>query len=109
MRPDVTSRCTVSTLQDAFLDKHGVKLGFMSAFVKAATDALQVPETAGLLLMHLFSCTGLYVISWFCLCERIASSAQASNERRTSVTGFSLIGFLPCIKFAGSASCKRCH
>ena len=29
-------------LQDAFLDKHGVKLGFMSAFVKAAADALQV-------------------------------------------------------------------
>ena len=28
--------------QDAFLDKHGVKLGFMSAFVKAAADALQV-------------------------------------------------------------------
>jgi pyruvate/2-oxoglutarate dehydrogenase complex dihydrolipoamide acyltransferase (E2) component len=28
--------------QDAFLDKHGVKLGFMSAFVKASADALQV-------------------------------------------------------------------
>ena len=27
--------------QDLFLDTHGVKLGFMSAFVKAASDALQ--------------------------------------------------------------------
>ena len=34
----------VAWLQDAFLDKHGVKLGFMSAFVKAAADALQVPD-----------------------------------------------------------------
>ncbi len=32
----------VAMLQDAFLDKHGVKLGFMSAFVKASADALQV-------------------------------------------------------------------
>lgn len=28
-------------MQDLFLDTHGVKLGFMSAFVKAASDALQ--------------------------------------------------------------------
>lgn len=28
-------------LQDAFYEKHGVKLGFMSAFVKAAASALQ--------------------------------------------------------------------
>ena len=27
-------------VQDVFLDTHGVKLGFMSAFVKAAADAL---------------------------------------------------------------------
>ena len=27
--------------KDAFVDKHGVKLGFMSAFVQAATKALQ--------------------------------------------------------------------
>ncbi len=27
--------------QDAFLEKHGVKLGFMSAFVKAAAEALR--------------------------------------------------------------------
>ena len=27
-------------MQDVFLDTHGVKLGFMSAFVKAAADAL---------------------------------------------------------------------
>ena len=27
--------------QDAFLDKHNVKLGFMSAFVKAAVHALE--------------------------------------------------------------------
>lgn len=27
--------------QDAFLEKHGVKLGFMSVFVKAAADALE--------------------------------------------------------------------
>lgn len=30
-----------SKYKDNFLDKHGVKLGFMSAFVKAATAALQ--------------------------------------------------------------------
>lgn len=29
-------------LQDGFLEKHGVKLGFMSAFVKAASDALHL-------------------------------------------------------------------
>jgi pyruvate/2-oxoglutarate dehydrogenase complex dihydrolipoamide acyltransferase (E2) component len=28
-------------LQDIFFEKHGVKLGFMSAFVKAAASALQ--------------------------------------------------------------------
>ncbi len=28
-------------VQDAFYEKHGVKLGFMSAFVKAAASALQ--------------------------------------------------------------------
>ena len=39
---DVTQWCVVAWLQDAFLDKHGVKLGFMSAFVKASADALQV-------------------------------------------------------------------
>lgn len=27
--------------QDAFVDKHGVKLGFMSAFIKASSAALQ--------------------------------------------------------------------
>jgi 2-oxoglutarate dehydrogenase E2 component (dihydrolipoamide succinyltransferase) len=30
-----------SNFKDTFLEKHGVKLGFMSAFVKAATAALQ--------------------------------------------------------------------
>lgn len=36
--------------KDAFLEKHGVKLGFMSAFVKAAADALQqVPATNGVI------------------------------------------------------------
>jgi len=29
------------TYQEAFLEKHGVKLGFMSAFVKASTAALK--------------------------------------------------------------------
>ncbi len=29
-------------LQDGFLEKHGVKLGFMSAFVKASSDALHL-------------------------------------------------------------------
>jgi 2-oxoglutarate dehydrogenase E2 component (dihydrolipoamide succinyltransferase) len=28
-------------VQDVFFEKHGVKLGFMSAFVKAAASALQ--------------------------------------------------------------------
>lgn len=32
---------SVCARQDLFLDTHGVKLGFMSAFVKAAGDALQ--------------------------------------------------------------------
>ena len=29
-------------MQDAFLEKHSVKLGFMSAFVKASSDALRL-------------------------------------------------------------------
>jgi len=29
------------TFQDKFVEKHGVKLGFMSAFVKAACQALK--------------------------------------------------------------------
>ncbi len=29
-------------LQDGFLEKHGVKLGFMSAVVKASSDALHL-------------------------------------------------------------------
>ena len=37
-------------VQDLFLEKHGVKLGFMSAFVKAAADALQaVPAVNGVI------------------------------------------------------------
>ena len=36
--------------QDAFLEKHGVKLGFMSAFVKASTEALQdIPAVNGVI------------------------------------------------------------
>ena len=36
--------------QDAFLERHGVKLGFMSAFVKAAGAALQyVPAVNGVI------------------------------------------------------------
>jgi hypothetical protein len=39
-----------SLLQDAFYEKHGVKLGFMSAFVKAAASALQeVPAVNGVI------------------------------------------------------------
>jgi 2-oxoglutarate dehydrogenase E2 component (dihydrolipoamide succinyltransferase) len=34
--------------QDAFLEKHGVKLGFMSAFVKASSEALMaIPAVSG--------------------------------------------------------------
>ena len=33
-------------VQDAFLQKHGVKLGFMSAFVKASADALHMVPAA---------------------------------------------------------------
>jgi pyruvate/2-oxoglutarate dehydrogenase complex dihydrolipoamide acyltransferase (E2) component len=37
-------------MQDAFYEKHGVKLGFMSAFVKAAASALQeVPAVNGVI------------------------------------------------------------
>ncbi len=39
----VVFRCPgTPPVQELFLEKHGVKLGFMSAFVKAATDALQL-------------------------------------------------------------------
>jgi len=39
-----------SAYKDLFLEKHGVKLGFMSAFVKAAADALQaVPAVNGVI------------------------------------------------------------
>jgi pyruvate/2-oxoglutarate dehydrogenase complex dihydrolipoamide acyltransferase (E2) component len=42
---DMTSLMAMrSQYKDVFLEKHGVKLGFMSAFVKAASSALeQVP------------------------------------------------------------------
>ena len=30
--------------KDAFLERHGIKLGFMSFFVKAAVDALRAPS-----------------------------------------------------------------
>ncbi len=37
-------------LQDQFFERHGVKLGFMSAFVKAAADALrEVPAVNGVI------------------------------------------------------------
>ena len=40
----------VVTLQDLFLETHGVKLGFMSAFVKASADALlKVPAVNGVI------------------------------------------------------------
>ncbi len=38
----VQSSTAAVLLQDGFLEKHGVKLGFMSAFVKAASDALHL-------------------------------------------------------------------
>ncbi len=38
------------TAQDLFLETHGVKLGFMSAFVKASADALlKVPAVNGVI------------------------------------------------------------
>ena len=33
---------TLPCAQDKFIEKHGVKLGFMSAFVKASADALHL-------------------------------------------------------------------
>ena len=39
-------RCAFLRLQDAFVEKHGVKLGFMSAFVKASADALHLVPAA---------------------------------------------------------------
>lgn len=40
----------MTPLQDAFLDRHGVKLGFMSVFVKASAHALQeVPAVNGVI------------------------------------------------------------
>ena len=37
-------------MQDQFFERHGVKLGFMSAFVKAAADALrEVPAVNGVI------------------------------------------------------------
>lgn len=39
-----------NTYKDVFLEKHGVKLGFMSAFVKAAASALlEVPAVNGVI------------------------------------------------------------
>ena len=38
--------------QDLFLETHGVKLGFMSAFVKAAADALLKVGDCCLRLLH---------------------------------------------------------
>ena len=42
----VLSEVHVLLLQDAFVEKHGVKLGFMSAFVKASADALHLVPAA---------------------------------------------------------------
>ena len=42
----VLSGCAFLLLQDAFVEKHGVKLGFMSAFVKASADALHLVPAA---------------------------------------------------------------
>ena len=50
LSPDSRLRSDLPGLQDAFLEKHGVKLGFMSAFVKASADALaQVPAANGVI------------------------------------------------------------
>lgn len=45
--------------KDAFFKKHGVKLGFMSAFIKASAHALQSEPTvnAGLLVCILVQST----------------------------------------------------
>ncbi|KAK9805320.1 hypothetical protein WJX73_001680 [Symbiochloris irregularis] len=44
---DMTNLMALRTdYKDAFLEKHGVKLGFMSAFVKASADALQLVPAA---------------------------------------------------------------
>jgi hypothetical protein len=40
-------------MQDAFQEKHGVKLGFMSAFVKASSEALlAIPAVGGAVPGH---------------------------------------------------------
>ena len=39
--------------KDAFLKKHGVKLGFMSAFIKASAHALQSEPTVNAGQLHL--------------------------------------------------------
>jgi len=42
--------CAHIRVQDAFLEKHGVKLGFMSAFVKASAEALMaIPAVNGVI------------------------------------------------------------
>ncbi len=42
--------CGINPMQDQFFERHGVKLGFMSAFVKAAADALrEVPAVNGVI------------------------------------------------------------
>lgn len=38
----VTRACVPCLAQEGFQEKHGVKLGFMSAFVKASSDALRL-------------------------------------------------------------------
>ncbi len=48
-RPVITHRHALCS-QDLFLETHGVKLGFMSAFVKASADALlKVPAVNGVI------------------------------------------------------------
>ena len=68
-------------LQDAFLDKHGVKLGFMSAFVKASADALQVLRLTAH-VAQAFACS----VSTLCSARTAASCSVACQHHEASMT-----------------------
>jgi hypothetical protein len=58
--------------QDAFLEKHGVKLGFMSAFVKASSEALMaIPAVS--------SPHRAKPLQWPCGTAVLRDSANSSN------------------------------
>lgn len=67
--------------KDAFLKKHNMKLGFMSAFVKAAAYALadQPAVNAGIDLTLMTKKPHFVVSVWWCLCTSGIKSLQVKK------------------------------